>query len=38
MAAPPWDYCTNEPVITYEFGTARGNRAQRLNIPKGRDF
>lgn len=32
------NYCTNEPVITYEFGTARGNRAQRLNIPKGRDF
>ena len=32
------NYCTNEPVITYEFGTARGIRAQRLNIPKGRDF
>lgn len=31
-------YRTNEPVITYEFGTARGIRAQRLNIPNGKDF
>jgi len=31
-------YRTNEPVITYEFGTATGIRAQHLNVPEGKDF
>ncbi len=31
-------YRINEPVLTYEFGTASGIRAQRLNIPNGKDF